>query len=643
MEKSPATPEEDEQKRIEKRVELEGQAVVLLQAAIKHDTCGDYVKAVEQYEAALHCLVQLALLYSSESETTLKSGLRAKMTEVADRAETLRTFLCEQKAKEKEKEKEAKGEKDMRECEEVLQIEGVQCLHIHDGDQEEVGRGTLRILKVPIADNEMRSHKHLFRSFEAEEVNGRQVVRLTFLALGDCQLPLIPGLPCLRTTPLSFLLPMQQEGHYVAYIFPNNIPSIYIDVFERKMRETCEVKHSYGDPSDPQADVYHASGPGPDQQSYTVEEVRDEDENEHENENESEHEGEESESEGAEGKENGERRVVVARTDVKIANDDGESWQVTNEVITFGSDAQGAVVPYRPFDKPVPLSEKTASYLDLMASAIDTGSAYLSDRLEKGSEAFAKSLAETVQQAKESGWLTPNQEEMVVNPLIKGTIHYGSRVSPIAVTASGAVVNGLVYAAEGLGKVVGMGVAKVAPKGSGGPGYAPVQSAIGVGGATVRGVVSVWDALENAGKTVLSASSGATVTVVQHKYGSEAAEVVSKGLSMGGDIVVTVSNVRSLGVKKLAKRAAKKSTISAARTVVTIRTDESGQPLAIEDVKKEQTRTIEFSVPQAAGAIGQQPQQLLLEDGRQYTPLLTIEEVDHDGEKVEATISDKKD
>jgi hypothetical protein len=52
-------------------------------------------------------------------------------------------------------------------------------------------------------------------------------VRLTFLALGECQLPLIPGLPCLRTTPLSFLLPMQQEGHYVAYIFPKCVvPSL---------------------------------------------------------------------------------------------------------------------------------------------------------------------------------------------------------------------------------------------------------------------------------------------------------------------------------------------------------------------------------------------------------------------------------
>lgn len=56
--------------------------------------------------------------------------------------------------------------------------------------------------------------------------------------------------------------------------------------------------------------------------------------------------------------------------------------------------------------------------------------------IEKGSEVFAHRLAETVQQAKESGWLTPNEEEMKVNPLVKGTIYYGSRVSPIAVTGS---------------------------------------------------------------------------------------------------------------------------------------------------------------------------------------------------------------
>ncbi len=75
--------------------------------------------------------------------------------------------------------------------------------------------------------------------------------------------------------------------------------------------------------------------------------------------------------------------------------------------------------------------------------------------------------------------------------------------------------------------------------------------------------VTVWEALENAGKTVLTASSGATVNVVQHKYGSEAAEVVGQSFAVGADVFYTVNNVRSLGVKKLAKRAAKKSTISA--------------------------------------------------------------------------------
>lgn len=175
----------------------------------------------------------------------------------------------------------------------MLQIEGVQCLHIHAGyvlpyiaarpfthhhnnqpmnnkrEQEEVGRGTLRILKVSITEKEMGAHQHLygfpspavaiassarllsdhsappnyalgsawpphrFHSLATESdaaVNGAKAVHLTFVALGDYQLPLIPGLPCLRITPLSFLLPMQQEGHFVAYIFPKYLspPSPYL-------------------------------------------------------------------------------------------------------------------------------------------------------------------------------------------------------------------------------------------------------------------------------------------------------------------------------------------------------------------------------------------------------------------------------
>lgn len=70
-------------------------------------------------------------------------------------------------------------------------------------------------------------------------------------------------------------------------------------------------------------------------------------------------------------------------------------------------------------------------------------------------------------------------------------------------------------------------------------------------------------------------------------------------------------------MKKLAKKAAKKSGVSAgaadaflcfaafshhtlshtARTVMTIRTDENGKPLAIEDVKTQTTPTIEFPMP----------------------------------------------
>ncbi len=212
---SPVVEETEDKEKMQSRLELEGRGVLLLQAAIQSDTKGDYAKAVEQYEAALQCLVELTLLYSSgtflmtfiylflfrlfvmvnplfghiniylisinifsnilissadrpstESEKALKQGLRTKMTEVADRAETLRTFLREQEAREKEAEKKEASTlssvcvaatrhvfhasctiqhwprlttnltffpEDLRECEEVLQIEGVQCLHIHAG------------------------------------------------------------------------------------------------------------------------------------------------------------------------------------------------------------------------------------------------------------------------------------------------------------------------------------------------------------------------------------------------------------------------------------------------------------------------------------------------------------------------------
>lgn len=89
------------------------------------------------------------------------------------------------------------------------------------------------------------------------------------------------------------------------------------------MQEICEVKRSYGESAQAKTN----------DQPYTVEEVEDEDE-----------------EEDAEAKEEGTGKVVVERTNVKITNDDGHSWEVTNEVVTFSSAAPGEVVPYKPFD-----------------------------------------------------------------------------------------------------------------------------------------------------------------------------------------------------------------------------------------------------------------------------------------------------
>jgi hypothetical protein len=62
---SPVVEETEDKEKMQSRLELEGRGVLLLQAAIQSDTRGDYAKAVEQYEAALQCLVELTLLYSS--------------------------------------------------------------------------------------------------------------------------------------------------------------------------------------------------------------------------------------------------------------------------------------------------------------------------------------------------------------------------------------------------------------------------------------------------------------------------------------------------------------------------------------------------------------------------------------------------
>ncbi len=74
-----------------------------------------------------------------------------------------------------------------------------------------------------------------------------------------------------------------------------------------------------------------------------------------------------------------------------------------------------------------------------------------------------------------------------------------------------------------------------------------------VGGGGIKGIVMVWSTLEEAAITLGKNFTEQTVTVVDHKYGQEAADVTENGLYSVGNIAITVNNYKGLKLKKVGK------------------------------------------------------------------------------------------
>ena len=69
----------------------------------------------------------------------------------------------------------------------------------------------------------------------------------------------------------------------------------------------------------------------------------------------------------------------------------------------------------------------------------------------------------------------------------------------------------------------------------------------------------VWESLDRAGMMLFDGTTSAAVGVVRHKFGSGAGDAAQDAVCVGKNVVQTVSNVRSLGAKAVAKTVVKAS------------------------------------------------------------------------------------
>jgi spartin len=70
---------------------------------------------------------------------------------------------------------------------------------------------------------------------------------------------------------------------------------------------------------------------------------------------------------------------------------------------------------------------------------------------------------------------------------------------------------------------------------------------------------TVFNTLEEQAKTLGTAVKTQSVTVVQHRYGTEAGAVYGDAVTAAGNAAMTYLNVQSLGVKGLVKKTAKET------------------------------------------------------------------------------------
>lgn len=150
----------------------------------------------------------------------------------------------------------------------------------------------------------------------------------------------------------------------------------------------------------------------------------------------------------------------------------------------------------------------------------------------------------------------------------------------LAVTISGALVEGLASLSHSVAKSIGGFGKQFAPSGSG-PSNPTLLALKTTGKTAVASFVNVWDALEIAGRTMGSEAKETTVSVVEHKWGNEAGEITRKGMQITGDVVETIYNVDQVGkmsVKKIVKKTAKKSGKEFVKGMVS--DDEKKKPLS---------------------------------------------------------------
>jgi hypothetical protein len=206
--------------------------------------------------------------------------------------------------------------------------------------------------------------------------------------------------------------------------------------------------------------------------------------------------------------------------------------------------------------------KKSETFGKKIGNKIEEGSVFLSGGISTTASYIQSVIENSVPAVKL--YVTPSKETVIVHPSVTNTLQYVGSMTPYAVWISRAAYTAIAKAAKEVGtRVVDYAVTspltqRISPQ-QGGVVRGVANSAAEIGHSSLYAIATVWGSLEAAACQLLTSTSVATVTIVEHKYGKDAAVVTEKGLGITGDLVKTYYNVNMLGPKNLVKVAAKET------------------------------------------------------------------------------------
>lgn len=150
--------------------------------------------------------------------------------------------------------------------------------------------------------------------------------------------------------------------------------------------------------------------------------------------------------------------------------------------------------------------------------------------------------------------LSKNEQETEVSEETKERLEKARVISHAAMHVTGGLIEGVTSISMTLGSAFAgaMKDTDAGKKIQAGAESSTGQELRKVAGAGLVAFAGLWNALELSARTVGKATSDATVAVVEHKYGAQAADATRQGFSAAGGAALSVFHVSNMAATSVA-------------------------------------------------------------------------------------------